>query len=45
LCSGIPAAKKRHFTAAQCGHYGIFSGRRWREIIYPQFHEFVREHA
>jgi poly(3-hydroxybutyrate) depolymerase len=27
------------------GHYGIFSGRRWREMIYPQIREFIREHA
>ena len=42
LCSGIAAAHKRHFTAPGCGHYGIFSGRRWREAIYPQLHDFIR---
>lgn len=44
LCSGIPKAKKKHFTAPKCGHYGIFSGRRWREIICPQIGEFIRTH-
>ncbi len=44
LCSGIPAARKQHFTAPQCGHYGIFSGRRWREVIYPRLHDFIRAH-
>ncbi len=44
LCSGIPAANKRHFTAPACGHYGIFSGRRWRQIISPKIAEFIREH-
>ncbi|MCU0951904.1 MAG: hypothetical protein MUC68_12820, partial [Burkholderiaceae bacterium] len=24
------------------GHYGIFSGRRWREMIYPQIRDFIR---
>lgn len=24
LCSGIPAARKSHYTAVGCGHYGIF---------------------
>lgn len=42
LCTGIPQARKRHLTALQAGHYGIFSGRRWREIIYPQLREFIR---
>ena len=35
LCSQIPESKKQHFTAPKCGHYGIFSGRRWREVICP----------
>jgi len=45
LCSQIPAQKKQHFTAPKCGHYGIFSGRRWREIIAPKIGEFIRAHA
>jgi poly(3-hydroxybutyrate) depolymerase len=45
LCTGIPADKHQHFTAPKCGHYGIFSGRRWREIICPMIGEFVRKHA
>ena len=45
LCSGIPAARKRHFTAPRCGHYGIFSGRRWREVICPQIAQFIRQHS
>ncbi|MEJ2769140.1 polyhydroxyalkanoate depolymerase [Mycetohabitans sp. B46] len=44
LCTGIASASRRHFTAEQCGHYGIFSGRRWRTIIYPQIREFIHEH-
>ena len=23
------------------GHYGIFSGRRWREIVYPRVRDFI----
>jgi poly(3-hydroxybutyrate) depolymerase len=44
LCAGIAAAHKEHFTAPECGHYGIFSGRRWREVIYPRLHAFIRKH-
>jgi len=43
LCRGIPAARKRHYTAPGCGHYGIFSGRRWREMICPKIAEFIRQ--
>lgn len=44
LCSGIPKTRKQHYTAPKCGHYGIFSGRRWREMIYPQIAEFIRKY-
>lgn len=44
LCSGVPAAMKQHFTAPDCGHYGIFSGRRWREVICPKISEFILDH-
>jgi poly(3-hydroxybutyrate) depolymerase len=41
LCSRIPAARKRHLTVMGAGHYGIFSGRRWREKVYPQVRDFI----
>jgi len=45
LCVGIPDARREHFEAPGAGHYGIFSGRRWRETIYPRVRDFIREHA
>jgi poly(3-hydroxybutyrate) depolymerase len=45
LCTGIPAGMKQDFVAPKCGHYGIFSGRRWREIIAPKIGEFIKAHA
>jgi len=45
LCSSIPADKQQQFTAPKCGHYGIFSGRRWREIICPMIGQFIRKNA
>jgi poly(3-hydroxybutyrate) depolymerase len=45
LCSGIPADMKQDFVAPKCGHYGIFSGRRWREIIEPKIAEFIKAHG
>jgi poly(3-hydroxybutyrate) depolymerase len=44
LCRGIPESERRHLTAIGVGHYGIFSGRRWREMISPQIAQFVRAH-
>jgi len=41
LCSGIPKAKHRHYDVEGAGHYGIFSGRRWREMVYPEICEFI----
>ncbi|WP_295850765.1 polyhydroxyalkanoate depolymerase [uncultured Xylophilus sp.] len=42
LCEGIPADRKRHLEAKGAGHYGIFSGRRWRDVVYPQVRKFIR---
>ena len=35
LCSGIAKKNKTHYEVKGAGHYGIFSGRRWREDAYP----------
>ncbi len=45
LCSNIPTQMKKHLIAEGAGHYGIFSGRRWREMIRPQITEFIRKHG
>ena len=42
LCLNIPRERRSHFMAPGVGHYGIFSGRRWREVIYPRVREFIR---
>jgi poly(3-hydroxybutyrate) depolymerase len=44
LCSGIPRKRKRHLLAPDVGHYGIFSGRRWRDDTYPHLRAFIRAH-
>jgi len=44
LCTGIPEDKKFHFDAMGAGHYGIFSGRRWREQVYPQVRDFIAKY-
>ena len=42
LCRSIPSEKRRHLLARGVGHYGIFSGRKFRESIYPQLRDFLR---
>ena len=42
LCSGIDAKRKQHLEVPGAGHYGIFSGRRWREVVYPEVRDFIR---
>jgi poly(3-hydroxybutyrate) depolymerase len=44
LCSGIVANAHEHFEAKGAGHYGIFSGRRWREQVYPEVKAFITAH-
>jgi poly(3-hydroxybutyrate) depolymerase len=45
LTKGIPARDKQHFEAKGVGHYGIFSGRKYREMIYPRIRDFIAQHA
>ncbi len=44
LCTGIPKTHQMHYEAKDAGHYGIFSGRRWREMIYPVVKTFILAH-
>ena len=41
LCSNIPQSRRNHLLVEGCGHYGIFSGSRWRSIVYPAIRDFV----
>jgi poly(3-hydroxybutyrate) depolymerase len=41
LCTGVPKARQFHYDVKGAGHYGIFSGRRWREKVYPEVREFI----
>lgn len=44
ICTGVPRAKQQHFEVMGAGHYGIFSGRRWREYVYPTVRDFILAH-
>ena len=45
LCSGIPSNQQKHLEAQGAGHYGIFSGSRWRKVVYPEVKSFILTHA
>ena len=45
LCLNIPRERRAHFLAKGVGHYGIFSGRRWRETIFPRVRNFIRNYS
>src|SRR3954471_6673189 len=44
LCTGVPKSRQKHFEVKGAGHYGIFSGRRWRESAYPELRDFILQH-
>jgi poly(3-hydroxybutyrate) depolymerase len=44
ICTGVPKSQQRHYEAKGAGHYGIFSGRRWREHVYPFVKSFILDH-
>jgi polyhydroxyalkanoate depolymerase len=35
LCTGLRPYLRTHYVQADVGHYGVFSGRRWNNSIYP----------
>ena len=41
LCTQIPDNKRLHYDVQGAGHYGIFSGRRWRDMVYPKVRGFI----
>ena len=43
LCKGIGRREGDHIEVEGAGHYGIFSGRRWRTTVYPQVKAFIGE--
>ncbi|TFZ00650.1 polyhydroxyalkanoate depolymerase [Ramlibacter henchirensis] len=41
LCYNVPKSRQKHFEVKGAGHYGIFSGRKWREMVYPEVRDFI----
>ncbi|MBP7454500.1 MAG: polyhydroxyalkanoate depolymerase, partial [Ottowia sp.] len=43
LCEQIVRRQGDHLEVKGAGHYGIFSGRRWRTVVYPQIKAFIAD--
>lgn len=43
LCNNLPAAKKQYHLQKKAGHYGLFSGSRWRDEVRPVITAFVKK--
>jgi poly(3-hydroxybutyrate) depolymerase len=41
LCGGLRPYMRTHYMQAGAGHYGVFSGRRWNNHIYPVVREAI----
>ena len=41
LCPSIRPYRKTHHVQTGVGHYGVFSGRRWNQQIYPRVREMI----
>ena len=44
ICTGIPDARKEYLLQPEVGHYGVFSGSRFRKFIAPKIGEFIKKH-
>ena len=42
LAVNLADDRKRYMMVESVGHYGIFNGRKWREIIAPEEESFIR---
>ena len=41
LCSKLKPYMRTHAVQAGVGHYGVFSGRRWQQHIYPMLRDVI----
>ena len=44
ICTGVDAAHKQHMEVPGAGHYGIFAGSRWRQVVYPKVKAFIQSY-
>jgi poly(3-hydroxybutyrate) depolymerase len=44
LATKLADSKKQYYLAQGVGHYGIFNGRKWRDMIAPEVVKFIDQH-
>lgn len=44
LCRSVPLTMRRYHLQTGVGHYGVFSGRRFAQAIYPRVREMIQAH-
>jgi len=42
VLTSVPKRSRMRLTIADCDHYGLFTGARWREAIHPELARFWR---
>lgn len=42
LCTGLRQYMKAHHLQTGVGHYGVFSGRRWDNEVYPKVRDIIQ---
>ncbi len=45
LCTGVRPYMRTHHVQTGVGHYGVFSGRKWNQQIYPRVREMIHSHS
>lgn len=45
LCKNLPDDMKKYVLAEEVGHYGLFNGSKFRNIILPEIREFTKAHS
>jgi poly(3-hydroxybutyrate) depolymerase len=44
LCRNVPVTMRSYHLQTGVGHYGVFSGRRFAQAIYPRVREMIQAH-
>jgi poly(3-hydroxybutyrate) depolymerase len=45
LCTAVRPYLRQHHVQTGVGHYGVFSGRRWQNEIYPRVRDLIHQTA
>jgi poly(3-hydroxybutyrate) depolymerase len=45
LCRSVRPYRRQHHVQTGVGHYGVFSGRRWSQQIYPRVRDLIHSSA